>query len=103
MFREHSLTENGWGGDLRGQAAESQAAQGDPELFTDDAEGRCAGDSLGMMIRADGAEKFLSKATAGTAGTGVVSSFLRRTSQISQLYIDFCVLFFTLTCKLPER
>ena len=50
MSREHSLTENGWGGDLGGQAAESQAAQEDPELFTDDMEGWCAGDSLRMMI-----------------------------------------------------
>lgn len=51
VFREHSLTEDGWGGDLGGQAAESQAAREDSELFPDDMEGRCAGDSLGMMIR----------------------------------------------------
>ena len=61
VFREHSLTENGWGGDLEGQAAESQAAQEDPELFTDDMEGRCAGDSLGMMIRGQTEESLVAK------------------------------------------
>lgn len=37
------------GGKLRGQAGGSQGAPGKPLLLTDDIEGRCAGESLGMM------------------------------------------------------
>ena len=50
MFREQSLTEEGRGGKLGGQAAESQGAQEGPVILTDDMEERCAGVSLGMMI-----------------------------------------------------